>query len=63
MGLSAPMERKVHIPQDPVRPAGAYQRDIIITPGQRLSFQQDHFKYDGYTVLDTVIMGNKGCMR
>ena len=33
--------------------------DIVITPGQRLSFlQQDHFKYDAYTVLDTVIMGN-----
>ena len=33
--------------------------DIAITPGQRLSFlQQDHFKYDEYTVLDTVIMGN-----
>ena len=34
--------------------------DIVITPGQRLSFlQQDHFKYDDFTVLDTVIMGNK----
>ena len=34
--------------------------DIIITPGQRLSFlQQDHFKYDEFPVLDTVIMGNK----
>ncbi len=34
--------------------------DVIITQGQRLSFlQQDHFKYDAYTVLDTVIMGNK----
>ena len=34
--------------------------DVIITPGQRLSFlQQDHFKYDAYTVLDTVIMGNQ----
>ncbi|MBQ2980833.1 MAG: ATP-binding cassette domain-containing protein [Lachnospiraceae bacterium] len=33
--------------------------DIIITDGQRLSFlQQDHFKYDQYLVLDTVIMGN-----
>ena len=33
--------------------------DIVITPGQRLSFlQQDHFKYDAYPVLDTVIMGN-----
>ncbi|MGN0480391.1 MAG: ATP-binding cassette domain-containing protein, partial [Lachnospiraceae bacterium] len=33
--------------------------DVTITPGQRLSFlQQDHFKYDEYTVLDTVIMGN-----
>ena len=34
--------------------------EIVITPGQRLSFlQQDHFKYDEFTVLDTVIMGNK----
>ena len=34
--------------------------DIVITPGQRLSFlQQDHFKYDAFTVLDTVIMGNQ----
>lgn len=33
--------------------------EIIITPGQRLSFlQQDHFKYDEYDVLNTVIMGN-----
>ncbi len=33
--------------------------DVTITPGQRLSFlQQDHFKYDAYSVLDTVIMGN-----
>ena len=33
--------------------------DVTITPGQRLSFlQQDHFKYDDYQVLDTVIMGN-----
>ena len=32
---------------------------IVITPGQRLSFlKQDHFKYDEYTVMDTVIMGN-----
>ena len=34
--------------------------EIIITPGQRLSFlQQDHFKYDAYDVLSTVIMGNQ----
>ena len=34
--------------------------EVIITPGQRLSFlQQDHFKYDEFSVLDTVIMGNK----
>ena len=34
--------------------------DIIITPGQRLSFlKQDHFKYDEFVVLDTVIMGNQ----
>ena len=34
--------------------------DIAITPGQRLSvLEQDHFKYDAYTVMDTVIMGNQ----
>ena len=34
--------------------------EIVITPGQRLSvLEQDHFKYDEYPVLDTVIMGNK----
>jgi len=34
--------------------------DIVITPGQRLSvLEQDHFKYDAYPVMDTVIMGNK----
>ncbi len=33
--------------------------DIIITPGQRLSvLEQDHFKYDEFNVLDTVMMGN-----
>ena len=33
--------------------------EVAITPGERLSFlQQDHFKYDEYPVLDTVIMGN-----
>ena len=33
--------------------------DIVISPGQRLSvLEQDHFKYDDYTVLDTVISGN-----
>jgi ATPase subunit of ABC transporter with duplicated ATPase domains len=33
--------------------------EVVITPGQRLSFlQQDHFKYDEFPVLDTVIMGN-----
>ena len=33
--------------------------EVVITPGQRLSFlEQDHFKYDAFPVLDTVIMGN-----
>ena len=33
--------------------------DVVITPGQRLSFlKQDHFQYDEFPVLDTVIMGN-----
>jgi len=34
--------------------------DIAITPGQRLSvLEQDHFKYDSYPVMDTVILGNQ----
>ncbi|MBR6770061.1 MAG: ATP-binding cassette domain-containing protein [Lachnospiraceae bacterium] len=34
--------------------------EISITPGQRLSvLEQDHFKYDSYTVMDVVIMGNE----
>ncbi|MBR6218420.1 MAG: ATP-binding cassette domain-containing protein [Eubacterium sp.] len=34
--------------------------DVTMDPGERLSvLQQDHFKYDAYNVLDTVIMGNK----
>ena len=33
---------------------------ISVTPGERISFlEQDHFKYDAYPVLDTVIMGNR----
>jgi len=34
--------------------------DVTMDPGERLSvLQQDHFKYDSFMVLDTVIMGNK----
>ncbi len=34
--------------------------DVSVTPGQRLSvLEQDHFKYDAYPVMDTVIMGNE----
>ncbi|MGN1164262.1 MAG: ABC-F family ATP-binding cassette domain-containing protein, partial [Candidatus Ornithospirochaeta sp.] len=34
--------------------------EIIITPGERLAtLKQDHFKYNQYRVLDTVIMGFK----
>ena len=34
--------------------------EITITPGQRMSvLEQDHFKYDEFPVLDTVIMGNQ----
>ena len=34
--------------------------DISITQGQRLSvLEQDHYKYDDFQVLDTVIMGNQ----
>ena len=34
--------------------------NIEVTPGQRISvLEQDHFKYDAQTVLDTVIQGNE----
>ena len=34
--------------------------DVSITPGQRLSvLKQDHYQYDDYLVLDTVMMGNQ----
>ena len=34
--------------------------DVVVSAGERISFlQQDHFKYDEFTALDTVIMGNK----
>lgn len=34
--------------------------DVTIGQGERLSFlEQDHFKYDAFPVLDTVIMGNQ----
>ncbi len=34
--------------------------EVIMNAGERLSvLQQDHFKYDEFMVLDTVIMGNK----
>ena len=34
--------------------------EIVITPGERLAtLKQDHFKYNDYRVIDTVIMGFK----
>ncbi len=34
--------------------------EVIIPPTERMSvLKQDHFRYDAYTVLDTVIMGNQ----
>lgn len=34
--------------------------DVVVSTNERISFlQQDHFKYDEYTAIDTVIMGNK----
>ncbi|MDE6025942.1 MAG: ATP-binding cassette domain-containing protein [Lachnospiraceae bacterium] len=34
--------------------------EVIMNSGERLSvLQQDHYKYDEYMVMDTVIMGNK----
>ena len=34
--------------------------DVTMDPGERLSvLEQDHFKYDEFSVIDTVIMGNQ----
>ena len=34
--------------------------EVVITPGQRLSvLEQDHFKYDDFPVLDTVIKSDR----
>lgn len=34
--------------------------DVIITPGERIAtLRQDHFAFDAYPVLDTVIMGHR----
>ena len=34
--------------------------EVVISKDQRMSvLKQDHFQYDAYTVLDTVIMGNQ----
>ena len=34
--------------------------DVSIDKGERISvLKQDHFAYEDYTVIDTVIMGNK----
>ena len=34
--------------------------NVTMDPGERLSvLEQDHFKYDAYSVIDTVIMGNQ----
>ena len=33
---------------------------VVLSPGERMTvLEQDHFKYDEYTVRDTVIMGHK----
>src|SRR5580700_1577585 len=38
----------------------ATKGQIIITPGERMSvLKQNHFEFDQYPVLQTVIMGNK----
>ena len=34
--------------------------EVIITPGQRMAvLRQDHFAFNNYTIMDTVIMGYK----
>ena len=39
--------------------AGAQKGEVVITPGERLSvLKQDHFAYDQYQVVRTVLMGN-----
>ena len=37
-----------------------YQGDVIVTPGERMAvLKQDHFQFDEYTVMHTVIMGHR----
>ena len=39
---------------------GPSKGDVSLDKGERLSvLKQDHFAYEEYTVIDTVIMGNK----
>ena len=34
--------------------------EVIIDPGQRMCvLKQDHFAFDQYSVLDTIVMGNQ----
>jgi ATPase subunit of ABC transporter with duplicated ATPase domains len=38
--------------------------EVFVTPGERVSvLEQDHFKYDGETVLRTVLLGNAELVR
>lgn len=38
----------------------SHEGDVIITPGERMAvLKQDHFAFDEYTALHTVIMGHK----
>lgn len=35
------------------------QGDVVVTPGERISvLQQDHYAYDEYTAIETIIMGH-----
>ena len=52
--------RKIHLPADPPGSWSPPPARCSIQPSVRMTvLKQDHFQYDHYTVLDTVIMGNQ----
>ena len=59
MVSSVPTARKIYFPENDFRGAGPTTGSIMLAPGERLSvLSQDHFKWDAFTVMDTVMMGH-----
>ena len=59
MASSAQRRGQVHLPEDPLRRAGAHQgvRSPILPKTRMSVLKQNQNAYDAYNVMDTVIMG------